>query len=173
MTPALILACGNPLRGDDGLGGWMAAQVQEKFTSSQVEVVVASQQFTPELAEPISTADTVIFLDCSAKEEPGKVSLQVMAPAEKLPRLISHHMHPATLLRLSQELYGRVPRFAYLITVGGKSFKMGAQLSDAVCNAAPEVLSLVAEIVQGANTLRWNLPGSEQLVADVSELTTV
>lgn len=172
MTPALILACGNPLRGDDGLGGWMAAQVQEKFTSSQVEVV-ASHQFTPELAEPISTADTVIFLDCSAKEEAGKVSLQVMAPAEKLPRLISHHMHPASLLRLSQELYGRVPRLAYLITVGGKSFKIGAQLSDAVSDAAPEVLSLVEEIVQGANTLRWNLPGSEQLVADVSELTTV
>ncbi len=173
MTPALILACGNPLRGDDGLGGWMAAQVQEKFTSSQVEVVVASQQFTPELAEPISTADTVIFLDCSAKEEPGKVSLQVMAPAEKLPRLISHHMHPATLLRLSQELYGRIPRHAYFITVGGKSFKMGSQLSDAVRNAGPAVLTLVAEIVQGANTLRWNLPGSEQLVADESELTTV
>ena len=26
MTPALLLACGNPLRGDDGFGGWMAAQ---------------------------------------------------------------------------------------------------------------------------------------------------
>ncbi len=172
MTSALILACGNPLRGDDGLGGWMAAQVQEKFTRSQVEVV-ALQQFTPELAEPISTADTVIFLDCSVKTEPGTVLLQRMEPAEKLPRLITHHMQPATLLRLSQELYGRIPRQAYLITVGGKSFKVGAQLSDVVRDAAPEVLTLVEELVQGANTLRWNLPGSEQLVAEESELSTV
>ena len=30
MTRALLLACGNPLRGDDGLGGWLATKVQEQ-----------------------------------------------------------------------------------------------------------------------------------------------
>ncbi len=176
MKRALMLACGNPLRGDDGFGEWMAAKVEEQFTRSEIEVV-SLHQLTPEMAEPISSADTVIFLDCTTMTAPGEVSMQPVAPAEKLPRFIGHYMQPSTLLRLSQELYGRIPRHTYFITVGGKSFKMEHRLSDVVRDATPAVLSLVGRILQGANNLRWNLPGSEQLVVgveeDISELSSV
>lgn len=172
MTPALLLACGNPLRGDDGLGGWMATKVAGQFARSQVEVL-SSRQFTPEMAEPISTADTVIFLDCSATSEPGDISLQLVEATTKPARLMTHHMSPASLLWMSQELYGRVPRVAYLITVGGESFKMEERLSDAVRNAAPAVLAMVEQMVQAAKGQRWNLPGSELVFDDSAELTSV
>lgn len=123
MIPALLLACGNPLRGDDGLGGWLAAKAQQQFVSSQLEVF-ASRQRTPEMAEPISTADTVIFLDCSATSQPGQISLHPVEATNKPARLMTHHMSPESLLWMSQELYGRVPRAAYLITVGAESFNM-------------------------------------------------
>ncbi len=172
MTPALLLACGNPLRGDDGLGGWLAAKAQEQFVNAQLEVV-ASRQFTPEMAEPISTADTVIFLDCSATAEPGRISLHPVEATTKPARLMTHHMSPESLLWMSQELYGRVPRLAYLITVGGESFNMEERLSDAVRSAVPAVLRMVEEMVQAAKVQRWNLPGSELEVEDTAELTTV
>lgn len=172
MIPVLVLACGNPLRGDDGFGRWMAAKIQEQFSSSQVEVL-SSQQFTPEMTESISTSDTVIFLDCSATSAPGQISLSPVQAVVKPARLMTHHMSPASLLRMSQELYGRIPRVAYLITVGGESFKMEEQLSDSIRGAAPAVLAMVEEIVQAANGQRWNLPGSELDLEDIAELALV
>jgi hydrogenase maturation protease len=172
MTPALLLACGNPLRGDDGFGGWVASKAQEQFAGSQLEVV-ASRQFTPEMAEPISTSDTVIFLDCSATSEPGQITLHPVEATTRPARLMTHHMSPESLLWMSQELYGRVPRAAYLITVGGESFKMEERLSNAVRGAAPAVLSMVREIVHSAKQQRWNLPGSEFEFEEAAELTTV
>jgi hydrogenase maturation protease len=172
MTPALLLACGNPLRGDDGLGDWLAAQAKEHFGSSQLEVM-ASRQFTPEMAEPISTADTVIFLDCSATAEPGKISLHPVEAKTRPARLMTHHMSPESLLWMSRELYGRVPRVAYVLTVGGESFKMEERLSDAVRNSTPAVLTIVGEIVHSAKGQHWNLPGSELKFGDAVELTSV
>ncbi len=172
MTPALLLACGNPLRGDDGLGNWLAAKAQEQFASAQLEVL-SSRQFTPEMAEPISTADTVIFLDCSATSEPGRISLHPVEAATRPARIMTHHMSPESLLWMSQELYGRVPRVAYLITVGGESFKMEERLSDAVRGAAPAVLHMVAEMVRATKVQHWNLPGSELEFEDTAKLTSV
>ena len=172
MTPALLLACGNPLRGDDGLGDWLAAQAKEQFVGMQLEVL-ASRQFTPEMAEPISTADTVIFLDCSATSKPGKISLHPVEATTRPARLMTHHMSPESLLWMSQELYGRVPRVAYMITVGGESFKMEERLSDAVRSSAPAVLTIVGDIVHSARAQHWNLPGSELEFDDAVELTGV
>lgn len=172
MTPALLLACGNPLRGDDGFGGWVASKAQQQFVGSQLEVV-ASRQFTPEMAEPISTADTVIFVDCSATSEPGHISLHPVEATTKPARLMTHHMSPESLLWMSHELYGRTPRVAYVITVGGDSFKMEERLSDAVRQAAPAVLRIVEKIVHAAKVERWNLPGSEFAFEEAAELTTV
>jgi hydrogenase maturation protease len=125
------------------------------------------------MAEPISTSDTVIFLDCSATSEPGHISLHPVEATTRPARLMTHHMSPESLLWMSQELYGRVPRVAYLITVGGESFKMEERLSDAVRGAAPAVLSMVREIVHSAKQQRWNLPGSEFEFEEAAELTTV
>ncbi len=172
MNSALLLACGNPLRGDDGFGGWVASKAQEQFDNSQLEVM-ASRQFTPEMAEPISTADTVIFVDCSATAEPGQVSVHPVEATTKPARIMTHHMSPESLLWMSRELYGRVPRIAYLVTVGGESFKMEERLSDAVRGAAPAVLRMVGEMVQAAKVQRWNLPGSEFEFEEAAELTLV
>ena len=172
MTSALLLACGNPLRGDDGFGGWVASRAQEQFDSSQLDVM-ASRQFTPEMAEPISTADTVIFLDCSATSEPGQISLHPVEATTKPARIMTHHMSPESLLWMSHELYGRVPRVAYLITVGGASFKMEERLSDAIRGAVPAVLTMVKEIVDSAKCQHWNLPGSELEHDEATELASV
>jgi hydrogenase maturation protease len=172
MTPALLLACGNPLRGDDGFGGWLAMKAQERFGSSQLEVM-ASRQFTPEMAEPISIADTVIFLDCSAMSAAGQISLHGVVATTKPARLMTHHMSPESLLWMSRELYGRVPRVACLITVGGESFRMEECLSDTVRGTAPAVIRLIEEIVQASTPQRWNLPGSELEFVDAVESARV
>ena len=47
----LILACGNTLRGDDGVGPWLAEWAENQFRTESQICVIARQQWTPELAE--------------------------------------------------------------------------------------------------------------------------
>jgi hydrogenase maturation protease len=64
MTRALIIGYGCPLRGDDAFG-WHAAHRLLKLAGNDSVQVLATHQLTPELAEPISHADLVIFIDAS------------------------------------------------------------------------------------------------------------
>ena len=53
----LILACGNTLRSDDGVGPFLAEWAAERFRENADVRVVATQQWTPDLAERIAEAD--------------------------------------------------------------------------------------------------------------------
>jgi hypothetical protein len=86
--------------------------------------------------------------------------VQVISLEQEWGGIISRHMCPENLLWMLQELYGRTPGVAYLVTVGWDSFKMEARLSDTVRNSAPGVLTMVERIVYSAKGERWNLPGS-------------
>jgi len=62
MAEVLIIGYGNPLRGDDG-AGWQAAGIlKERIRDERVQVV-RSHQLMPEMAEAISRARKVIFID--------------------------------------------------------------------------------------------------------------
>ena len=52
----LVLACGNTLRSDDGVGPWLADWVEARFAAEPTVRVIARQQWTPDLAEDIAQA---------------------------------------------------------------------------------------------------------------------
>jgi hydrogenase maturation protease len=142
MKPTLVLACGNTLRGDDGVAWHIGAALKDEPASSEVEVIL-TQQLLPEHAEPLSRANTAIFLDCSAIAQPGVVSTLTLRAAPSLPRIFTHHLDPASLLKLTQDLYGRSPSRAMSITIGGESFELQEQLSEPVTAAIPIALEAV------------------------------
>ncbi len=121
MTPnkarCLILACGNTLRGDDGIGPWLAQWAEERFDDEPGVRVLSRQQWTLELAEEISTAETVLFIDCSATDLPGSVSIRAAQPAA-VESLATHHLGAPELLGLASKLYASLPRTALLMSVG-------------------------------------------------------
>jgi hydrogenase maturation protease len=138
---ALLLACGNTLRGDDGVG-WCIGCAAEQFRRADLTVVM-TRQLLPEHAEAISAADLVIFVDCSAVTAAGTISTIPIQPAESLPRTFTHHLDPGSLLRLAQDLYDRTPAHALAITVGGESFELTDRLSRTVKAAVPKALEAV------------------------------
>ncbi|MCX7699324.1 MAG: hydrogenase maturation protease [Gemmataceae bacterium] len=153
MTRSLVIGIGNPLRGDDGLG----QAVVEKLSASGLDAdALAVHQLTPELAEPISSAGTVVFVDAAHDEPPGKVNCSRIAPAlgDDDPAL-SHHLGPATVLSLAEKLYGHCPA-AYIVTTGGDQFELGASLSPPVRLAVPEVLRVVQHLLQNGTENRTN-----------------
>ena len=139
---ALVLACGNTLRGDDGVGWRIGCAVEQRPPCDGLTVVL-TQQLLPEHAEAISTADIVVFVDCSAVTAAGTVSTIAIRPAVSLPRILTHHLDPAALLRMALDLYSRTPARAVAVTVGGESFGLTDQLSKAVRSAVPKALEAV------------------------------
>ncbi|MCS6910758.1 MAG: hydrogenase maturation protease, partial [Anaerolineales bacterium] len=137
----LIIGYGNPLRGDDGLG-WRAA---ERLAAEWPEVeTLTCQQLTPELAEPISRAARVVFLDAAAHGPPGTIHEQTLRPDTSAPASFTHHITPGMLLALSEKLFGHVPQ-AVLFSVAGESFEFGQALSPPVEAALPEVIRRIRE----------------------------
>jgi hydrogenase maturation protease len=143
----LVLGYGNTLRGDDGLGPTLVERLAGAGLPDDVEWL-ALRQLTPELAEPISRADTVIFIDCRVGAVPGQIDCQALAP-DPAPRMapssaFTHEAQPAGLLNSAGALYGRAPA-AYLYSVTGESYAFGAGFSPAVEAAIPALLAMITD----------------------------
>lgn len=150
MTRTLILACGNPVRGDDAVALQLARQLRDQFAGPQI-TVHTSQQWTPELAEPLSRCDLAIFLDASARFSPGFLHCESVRPhAGEAHAVITHSCTPSLLLRLSHRLYNHVPQRAFLVTIGAQSFAFSYCLSPPVQRAIPEAISRIHSILAGA-----------------------
>src|SRR4051794_37296470 len=105
MVRCLILACGNTLRGDDGVGPLLCDWAEERFAGEPRVRATASQQWSPDMAEDVAAAETVLFVDCALDQRPGQVLLREIAPTPLQPRLVTHHIGAPELLRVAQELY--------------------------------------------------------------------
>jgi hydrogenase maturation protease len=148
LARCLILACGNSLREDDGVGSWLAEWASERFQTEAGVRVVSTQQWTPELAEDIAHAESVIFIDCAMNVSPGSVRLTAVELCVKAPGLATHHLDPSQLLSLSKELYGAIPRASLLLTVGAGSFELFEGFSEAVQASLPEACRMLEDEVQ-------------------------
>ena len=135
----LVIGYGNPLRSDDGLGQVIAERVAESARSEAINVIVA-HQLTPELAEPISRATLVIFVDAAADMPAGRIKVApVVADAHGAAGSLGHHCDPPRLLATAEKLYGRAPE-AWAIFVGGASWDLAESLSPAVERLVPRLL---------------------------------
>ena len=144
MARVLILGYGNPLRSDDGLGWQVAVQLFRTNTSPEV-LVLPCHQLTPELAEPISRAETVLFIDSAREGKPGEFRCTEIR-SQPGPVSFTHHVSPSGLLDLSAELFGCCPR-AYLLSICGESFELGEALSTTVSEHLPELKARVRELM--------------------------
>jgi hydrogenase maturation protease len=149
-TPArcLILACGNTLRGDDGVGLWLAEWAEKRFSAETAVRIIADHQWAPELADDVAHAEFVLFIDCSVDSLPGSVTLTPVHPVSGGPEHNSHHLGASELLALGRALYRSLPSNALSLTIGAGSIELGEDFSEPVSAALPSVCTLVEETVQ-------------------------
>lgn len=141
--PAVLLACGNSLREDDGVALRIAEAAQQSIPATQLRII-AAQQWTPELAAELADARLAIFVDANAADEPGAIRVApIKARGEQVE---THRLDPATILGLAEALCGRAPEHAVLLTIGASSFGYGEQMSRAVCDAIPKAVRLAATL---------------------------
>ena len=120
----LVVGYGNTLRGDDGVGPRVAEAV-EKLNLPGVRTLVCAL-LTPELAEPISRAEKVIFVD-AAVDAPNEVQWRKLEPNETS-QLMAHAADPRTMLALARDVFGRAPE-AWWLTIPAMNLDFSEELS--------------------------------------------
>lgn len=149
MSMKLVIAFGNPLRGDDAVG-WHAAAALESLGSDAC--VLVRQQLAPELAVELARAEVVVFLDAQTGGEPGRISVASLQPASSLQPL-SHACNPVQLLGIALALYGKCPR-ATLLTVNGSRFEFADRLSGPVQKAVARLVRETRALLSSGNRMQ-------------------
>ena len=147
---ALVLACGNPLRGDDAVALNVAESLMRGICDGETEIHI-EHQWLPEMAEMISESNVVIFVDASREIPAGAVCTRLLAPADSSKEALTHSVSPERLLALARDLYHSLPQEAYLVSVGGKSFELSSRLSEPVRRAIPLALNHLKAILSGVS----------------------
>jgi hydrogenase maturation protease len=120
----LVIGYGNTLRSDDGVGPKVADAVAALALPGVR--ALAFPLLTPELADPVSQARVVIFVD-AAVDAPREVQMRKLAPADTS-QIMAHSASPATLLALARDVFGHAPE-AWLLTIPAESIGIGEGLS--------------------------------------------
>ena len=138
----LLIAFGNPLRSDDGIAWRVAEEIRR---TAPAVAILRVHQLTPELAEDVSRAGNIIFIDAARDGEPGEVRFNTVA-ADATSLHFSHSLEPPHVLAICKQLYGAGPR-GFLISIAGECFDHGEAPSVSAINALPRAVAMVKELL--------------------------
>jgi hydrogenase maturation protease len=141
-TSPVIIGYGNPLRQDDGLG-WRVAELVREAMPYDAITILEEHQLVPEMVAQLEHAPLVIFLDAAVDLPPGCMRLQGLRPAE--PQPWSHHILPAQLLTLAQQVNGTAPP-AFLISGGIGQTGFSETLTSIAENCAQRMADLALRL---------------------------
>ena len=122
----LLLAIGNPLRGDDGVGPFLLAdwrrgdgrQSGRRSGQRRVRSLQASSQpqLTPDLAERLQGVSQWLLLDAWCCVDPtAQAQLRLLQPRRSAAGWCSHQLEAEELLALVLQLQGVAPRAHHLL----------------------------------------------------------
>lgn len=139
----LVIAWGNPLREDDAvawhvLDGLRSLKPRPGLPALHLR---HAHQLTPEMAECVSRARGVVFVDARRDGTPGEVRCHSIAPSAGSNPL-AHSLSPQALLLFAEQLYGRAPQ-AVVLSIAGERFGIGEELSPVVRRAIPRAIRAV------------------------------
>ena len=141
----LVIGYGNTLRSDDGVGPRVAEAVAA-LNLPGVNTLVC-QQLSPEHAEPISRACTVIFVD-AAVDTPREVQLRKLEPADTT-QLMAHAADPRTMLALARDIFGHAPR-AWWLTIPIRNIEIGEKISETAERGLAEAVEAVRNMCKSS-----------------------
>ncbi len=131
MPKTLVLACGNPSRGDDALGPLLIERLSTIPNPipgpGQTFDLETDFQLQVEHALDLAGRDLVVFVD-AAIAGPEPFDLSPVTP-DPVPSITTHAMSPGALLRVYGQVVGGQPPDCRLLAIRGYTFDLGARLS--------------------------------------------
>ncbi|MHB0857927.1 MAG: hydrogenase maturation protease [Anaerolineae bacterium] len=161
MPRTLVIGYGNIYRRDDGVGFAVVNALHErlygraldpdrdpleKIGEGAIDLLVL-HQLVPDLAETLAEYDLVVFVDAHVESLPEPLLEQEIASRYK-PGLVTHQLHPSSLLALAHDLYARTPR-GVILSVRGTDMDFGPGLSEAAAAQVPGVVARILTLAAG------------------------
>lgn len=149
-APLLLFAWGNPSRGDDALGPALLERIEAALPGHPEwgDVALLNDfQLQPEHALDLEGRERVLFIDASVScAEP--YAFERLQPARDL-GYTTHAMKPEALLTVFNQVTGRMPPPAWLLTMRGLSFELGEPLGAAARTHLDAAVGFVESLLSG------------------------
>ena len=124
--PLLVLAYGNPSRGDDALAPLLLDTLQQQLHHADIEFLT-DFQLQIEHALDLQNRELVLFLDASLVAEQAYSFTELHADKDK--SYTTHAMSPTAVLEVYQAISHQAPPPCFLIGIKAESFELGESIS--------------------------------------------
>ena len=137
---ALLIAVGNPLRGDDGVAERVLSLIPVADDLARMSVF----NLTPELAQQVAQHDLVVIIDADTSAETVAITPVETEPELAPQPITSHGLTPDALVTLARRLYQfsgaalvcRIPAFEFAAPFRlGRRAASGAELAAQLISA--------------------------------------
>lgn len=140
----LIVGVGNTLMGDDGIGAYVAARLEERHLPGVHAVTV--QQMTSDLLDEMLQANKTIIVDAAVEADPVQFyKVDETAPAGAS---YSHYTSAIQLLKMAQLVYER-NLSVYICAVGARDLTLNGTLSPEGKKNADQAVSTILGWING------------------------
>jgi hydrogenase maturation protease len=153
VPPLLVLAWGNPSRGDDALGPLLAERLidhaQIAGLSNRVEVLTDFQLQVEHALDLVGRA-RVLFID-AALDLAEPFAVRPLQPARG-GGIGSHALAPEAVLQVYQDLHGHPPPPATLLAIRASAFELGTAPGAQALADLDQAVAWACRWLHGAHT---------------------
>jgi len=161
-APIVVLACGNPSRGDDALGPLLLERLHDWLLATGLSAgyeLIGDCQWQIEHALDLAGRELALFIDACERTPPPFIFLQVQAGGCVGPG--SHALSPAALLSVLRRISSDPPPAAFVLAVRGESFELGAAPSRHALAHADAAFALLQQLCRAAGSAQWQALGRQ------------
>jgi len=141
-----IVGYGNLCRRDDGIGPYVANQLESVLYHRKNIHCMALHQLEPCLIDELQHTDIIVFVDATVETlAEGRQWAMIQADIKAIPSF-THQCSPPVVLGWLQSLHHRNP-VAWMVSIQGDDFDFGSGLSSGAKKRAEQVIAEIAEYV--------------------------
>lgn len=162
IAAVVVLACGNPSRGDDALGPLLLERLQgwlENAGLADEYELISDFQWQVEHALDLVGRRLALFIDAGQDTPAPFIFRQVLAL--DLATSSMHSCSPETLLAVLPRIGQPVSPPAFVLCVAGEGFDLGTALSAAAATHADCAFELLKELCRAPQFREWSARVSE------------
>jgi len=163
LKKTLVVGFGNVYRRDDGVGPAVVNALRRRQGRAPIDPeddgydelgqavdTLVLHQLAPELAQVAAGYDLIIFVDAHVEELSDPLRVERLEACYK-PPLVSHNIHPGTILQLAQTIAGQGRPAGVLLSLRGYDFDFGEGLSPSTAAQVPVAVERILGWVDGAD----------------------
>ncbi|MEP7181863.1 MAG: Ni/Fe hydrogenase [Betaproteobacteria bacterium] len=164
MTSLVILAWGNPSRGDDALGPEFLRRAGPLVAATPLDIALVTDfQLQPEHAADLVGRDLALFVDASLVA-PAPFSFDTVFPARDR-TFTSHALSPAALLAVCADAFPPPAPGGFTLAIRGERFELGEPIGVAAASSLDHALAFLRWLLATPDAAAWRLATRQDVFA--------